>query len=62
MGYKGTNEIYEYVLEMTQTILLVVDVADPEDETVTCGSLYNFTMFNSLVTCHLGKMIIIPNW
>ena len=34
----------------------MVLVSDPEDEIVTCGSLYNFTVLNNFVTGHLGKM------
>ena len=35
---------------------------DPEDETMTRGNPYNFVVLNSLVTGHLGKMIINPKW
>ena len=61
-GYEGPNEIYEDVPERAQTLLFVVKVSDPEDETVTHGSLYNFVVRNSPVTGHLGKMIISLNW
>ena len=40
----------------------VVEVSDPEDETVTHGILYNFAMLNSPKIGHLGKTIISPNW
>ena len=62
MGYKGPNEIYEYFTEKERTVNSVVHVSDPKDETVTRGSPYNFAVLNSLVTGHLGKMIISPNW
>ena len=39
-----------------------VKVSDPEDDTVTRGSLYNFAMLNSPKTSHLGKTLISPNW
>ena len=47
---------------MEWIVISVVQVLDPEDETVTCGNLYNFTVMNSTVTGHLGKIIISPNW
>ena len=62
MGYKGPNEISEDVPERAQTVLYVVEVSDPEAETVTRGSPYNFAMLNSPETCHLGKTIISTNW
>ena len=37
--YKGPNEIYEDVPEMERTVIFLVEVLDPEDETMTCGSL-----------------------
>ena len=40
----------------------MVYVLDPEDETVTYGSPYNFVVLNSPVTGHLGQMIRSPNW
>ena len=40
----------------------MVNVLDLEDETVTCGSLYNFAMLNSPETGHLGKTLISPHW
>ena len=39
----------------------MVQVSEPEDETVTRGSPYNFAMLNSAKIGHLGKMIISPN-
>ena len=47
---------------MEWNVLSMFKFSDPEDETVTCGSLYNFTMLNNPETGHLGKMIISPNW
>ena len=38
----------------------MIRILEPEDETVTCGSPYNFIVLNSPVTGHLGKMIISP--
>ena len=35
---------------------------DPEDEIVTHVSPYNVSVLNILITGHLGKMIISPNW
>ena len=40
----------------------MVKFSDPEGETVTRGSPYNFDMLNSLETSHLGKMLISPNY
>ena len=40
----------------------MVRILESEDETMTRGRLYNFTIRNSPVTGHLGKMIINPNW
>ena len=62
MGYEGRNEISQDVPEREWSVLYVVKISDPEDETVTRGSLYNFPMLNSLEIGHLGKMIISPNW
>ena len=61
-GYEGPNEISQDVPKMARTLLSVVNVSDPKDETVTCGSLYNFTMLNSHETWNLRKTIISPNW
>ena len=60
-GYEGPNEIYKDIPERQRTMLSMVNVLYPKDETVTCGSLYNFTMMNSPKTGHLGKMLISPN-
>ena len=62
MGYRGPNGIPEDVLEIARTILFVVRISEPEDETVTRGMPYNFTVLNIPVTGHLGKMIINPKW
>ena len=40
----------------------MVQVSDPEYETVTRGSPYNISILNRPITSHLGKMIISPNW
>ena len=61
-GYKGPNEISEDVTEMEHSLIFVVEFLDPEDETVTCGSPYNFAILNSPETGHLGKTLISPNW
>ena len=61
-GSKGTNEILKDFLERAWTVLSVFQVSDPEDETVTRGSPYNFAMLNSPQTGHCGKTIISPNW
>ena len=47
---------------MEWTISSLVQISDTEYETVTHGSPYNFSVLNSPVIGHLGKMIIIPNW
>ena len=54
-GYEGRNEIYQDVIDRAQTVLYVVKFVDHEGETVTHGSLYKFTMLNSLEISHLGK-------
>ena len=51
-GYKGPNKICKDVPEREQTLILVVLVLDPEDETVTRGSPYNFAMLNRPETSH----------
>ena len=53
-NYEGTNS-YEDVPKMAWTVLYVVKCLDPEDETVTCGSPYNFAMLNSPEIGHIGK-------
>ena len=62
MGYKGPNENLEDFLEREHTVIYMVQVSYPEEETMTRGSLYNFAVLNSPITGHLGKMIISPNW
>ena len=62
MGYKGPNEISEDVIERKNNFLSVVEVLDPEDETVTRGSLYTLPMLNGPETSHLGKTLTCPNW
>ena len=62
MGYRGPNGIHEYVSEIAWTVLSVVLIYEPEDEPMTCGMPYNFTVLNSPITGHLGKMIINSNW
>ena len=55
MGYRVPNGIREDVLEIARTILSVVQIFEPEDEPVTCGMPYNFTVLNSPLIGHLGK-------
>ena len=62
MGYRGPNGIPEDVLERELNLISVVWISKPEYEPVTCCMLYNFSVLNSLVTGHLGKMIINPKW
>ena len=62
MGYRSPNGILEDFIERAQTLILVVQISDLEDEPVTRGILYNFAVLNSPVTGHLGKMIINPKW
>ena len=62
LGYQGPNKIYEDVPKWAQILIFMVQVSDPEDETVTHVSPYKFIVLNSPVTGHLGKMIISPNW
>ena len=62
LGYKGPNGIPKDVPEISRTVISMVRNSKPEDEPVTCGMPYNFTVLNSPVTCHLGKRIINPNW
>ena len=40
----------------------MVNVSDPDDETLTCGSKYKFAMMNSIEIFHLGKTLISSNW
>ena len=60
-GYEGPNEISEDVPERARTVLSVVEVSNPEDETVTCGSPYNFAMLNNPEIIHHGKTLMSPN-
>ena len=62
LGYKGPNEIYEDVPEMEYTLISLIQILYPKDETVTCGSPYNFTILNSPEKGDLGKTLIGPNW
>ena len=62
LGYRGPNGIYEAVPKRARNLISMVWISYPEDEIVTRGSPYNFTVLNSPVTGHLGKMIINPNW
>ena len=62
MGYRGPNGIPEDVIERAQTLISMVQIYEPEDEPMTCGMPYSFTILNSPVTGHLGKMIINTNW
>ena len=61
-GYEGPNEISQNVPDRARIVLSVLKVSDPEGETVTCGSLYKFSMLNSPQIHHLGKTLISPNW
>ena len=60
-GYEGPNEISQDVPERARTVLSVVKISDPEDETVTRGSLYKFALLNSPKMSHLGKTCMSPN-
>ena len=62
LGYEGPNEICQDFPEKTQNLIFVIKFSDPEYETVTHGSLYNFYMLNSHETGHLGNVLISPNW
>ena len=62
LGYRGPNGIPEDVQKIAWTVISVVRISEPEDEPVTRGMPYNFTVLNSPVTGHLGQMIINPNW
>ena len=62
LGYLGPNGIPEDVPEISRTVLSVVEISEPKYEPVTHGMPYNFTILNSPVTGHLGKMIINTNW
>ena len=62
MHYRGPNGILEDVLERARSLLSLFQSSDSEDQPVTHGMLYNFDVLNSLVTGHLGKRIINPEW
>ena len=62
LGYKSLTEISQDVIDREWTVLYVLNILETEGETVTRGSLYKFTMLNSLETSHLGKTLITPNW
>ena len=62
LGCKYPNEILEYFLDRAWNSIYAVNVLDPEGETVTRGSPYNFAMLNNLETSHLGNMLISNNW
>ena len=61
-GYKVPNEISQDVPDKAPNLLSLIKFLDPKGETVTHGSLYKFTMLNSLEIRHLGKTLISPNW
>ena len=61
-GCEGPNEIYQDILDRVWILIYVVKVFEPEDEIVTRGSLYMFSMLNSPEIGNLGKTIISPNW
>ena len=61
-GYKGSNEIYQDVPNRVRTLIYVVKFLDPEDEIVTCGSLYKFVMPNSPKISDLVDTLISSNW
>ena len=61
-GYKDPNEISQYFLDRAHNLISLVNISDPKGEIVTCGSLYKFSVLNSLETSHLGKTLISPNW
>ena len=62
MGYEGPNEILQDFLDREWTLISMVKISDPEEETVTCGSSYMFVILNSPEISHLGKTNISPNW
>ena len=47
---------------MAWTVISMVKVSDPEDETMTHGSSYNLAMLNNPQNSHLGKLNISPTW
>ena len=56
MGYRGPNGIQEDVPERAWNLISVFRISEPENEPVTRGMPYNFTVLNSHVTGHLGKL------
>ena len=62
LGYKGPKDILEGVPDRAQTLIYVVKVLDPDDEIMTHGSPYKFSMLNSPQKNHLGKLGISPIW
>ena len=62
LGYEGTSEMFQDVTERDLIVIFVIKVAYPEDETMTHGSPYKFTMLNNPQIGHLGKTLISPNW
>ena len=61
-GNEGPNEILQDVLYREWSLVFVINVSDPEGETVPCRSPYKFDMLNSPEISHLGKLCISPNW
>ena len=61
-GYEGPNKIFQDVPNMVQIVPSMVNISDPEGETVTCGSLYKFAMLNIPEIRHLQETLISPNW
>ena len=49
MGYRGPNGIPKDVPEREWNLISVVRISDSEDEPVTRGMPYNFSILNSLV-------------
>ena len=62
MGYEGPNEILQDFLDREWTLISMVKISDPEDETVTRVSPYMFALLNSPEMSHLGEKHISPNW
>ena len=56
MGYEGPNEISQDAIDRKHTLISMVNISDPEGETVTRGSSYKFIMLNSPEISHLGKI------
>ena len=62
LDLQGPNEISSDFIDRALTLISVVKVSDPDDETGRRGSPYKFAMLNSPEISHLGKTIISPNW